>query len=412
MINNNRKIKNLTVFLTGLAVFFVGCKEAGRLDHIDKNAPAPAQVSNVEVFNTWGGATLKYTLPTDDNLLYVQAIYEIRPGVQRETKASYIIDSLFLEGFGDTRAYEVKLYSVGRNGKKSEPLTETVYPKTAPVHLATKDMRPTFGGVAIDLENEQKANLAIVLLADTAKLGYLTEVFVFYTATPSGTFRYRGLDSIPYDFAIYLRDRWDNLSDTLKASVTPWFEQFIPTSTWREYTLLGDAPPIDASYVVSKIWDGQYGGPMGGGVNYHSDEQLTLPQIITWDLGVKVQLSRMRLYPRNHSGGDDTWTRGHPRVFEIYGSLAPSSSGALDETWLPLGKFECVKPSGEGTQITEEDYAYALAGIDFDFEESDFAPDPNTPVRYIRFRTLTTYANTLISPVSIQEIMFWGTIVE
>ena len=147
-----------------MLVVFAGCKEEGRIDFIDSSAPAPAQVTGVEIRNTPGGAVVKYNVPKDENMLYVQAIYEIRPGVMLETKSSYYKDSLVLEGFGDTQTYDVKLFSVGKNEKASEPLSIQVTPLTPPVLLATKLMQETFGGISVKIENPEKANLAIVLI--------------------------------------------------------------------------------------------------------------------------------------------------------------------------------------------------------------------------------------------------------
>jgi len=48
-----------------LPVLLFGCKEEGRIDHIDDNAPAPVQIdkASITVQNTPGGAVLKYTVP-------------------------------------------------------------------------------------------------------------------------------------------------------------------------------------------------------------------------------------------------------------------------------------------------------------------------------------------------------------
>jgi len=403
------KNRIIYIIISLMLVFWNGCKEEGRIDHIDDRAPAPAQVSDVRVFPTYGGAVLKYTLPNDQNLLYVKAVYEIQPGVIHETKASYFKDSLVLEGFGDTKTYDVQIFSVGKNEKASEPLVKQVNPLTPPVRLATKQLREAFGGVAIDVENPTRANLTIVLLADTAKLGYLTELYTFWTSAQKGVFSYRGLDSIPYDFAVYFRDRWDNFSDTVKANVTPWFEEFIHKNTWAEYPMSGDASPLNANYPVRMIWNGITTGATANS-GYHSMD-LPLPQIITWDLGVTAKLGRFKFWPRDHQ--DDRWARGHPKIFELYGSLTrpDQTDGSLDN-WIPLGRFECVKPSGPGLQVTQEDIEFGAAGIDFDFEPSDFAPDPITPIRYLRFRTLTVFGNTTVTPVNIAEISFWGSIIK
>lgn len=401
------KIIQLIIFL--IPIVWFSCKEEGRVDFIDDSVPAPGQVTNVIIHNKPGGAVLRYTLPIDKNLLYVRAEYEIQPGVVRETKSSYVKDSLVLDGFGVPDTYNVKLYSVGKNEKASKPLIIQINPKTAPVQLATKKFRDTFGGVSIDFENPEEASLAIVLMADTANLGYMSELITYYTSMPKGTFTYRGVDGlepVEHEFAMYIRDRWGNLSDTVISKVTPWFEEFIPKSTWSEYTLPGDMPTVlPGQYQVKTIWDGN-----SSGTGFHGNETWPLPSHITWNLGRKVKLSRLKLWPRNHA--DDRWKRGQPKVFEIWGSNAPNPNGDLDATWIPLGKFECVKPSGSGSQITSEDIAFAQAGIEFDFGISDFSPNPFTEVQYIRFRTISTFALASFSTVSIAEISFWGELIK
>ncbi len=390
-----------------MSIVWNSCKEEGRIDFIDDTAPAPGQVTNVIVHNKPGGAVLRYTLPVDKNLLYVRAEYEIKPGVIRETKSSYVKDSLVLEGFGIPDTYDVKLYSVGKNEKASEPLIININPTTAPVQLASKSFRDTFGGVAIDFENPEEASLAIVLMADTANLGYMSELITYYTSMPKGTFTYRGVDGLDpeeYEFAMYVRDRWGNLSDTITATVTPWFEEFIPKATWTDYTLPNDMPPVNSGYPVTRIWDG-----VTTGSGFHGNETWPLPSHITWNLGRKVKLSRLKFWPREHN--DDRWRRGHPRIFEIWGSNSPNPTGEMDDSWIPLGRFESLKPSGPGTQITQEDIAFANEGLEFDFGISDFAPDPFAEVQYIRFRTITTYANASFSTVSLTEISFWGELI-
>ncbi len=404
-------MKNNLLYIITLLISFTwatSCKEGGRIDFIDESIPAPPQVSNVIVDNRAGGAVLRYTLPEDKNLLYVRGEYEIKPGVIHETKSSYFKDSLVIEGFGTPGQYDVKLYSVGKNEKESAPLIVQINPTTAPVQLAVKKFRDTFGGVAIDFENPEKANLAIVLMADTADRGYMSELITYYTAMPKGTFTYRGvdgLDPVEQEFAMYIRDRWGNYSDTVIGSVTPWFEEFIPKNTWRDYTLAGDIPPVNANYPITRIWDNDVGQD-----GFHGMETQVLPHNLTWDLGRQVKLSRLKYWPRGHS--DDMWKRGHARIFEIWGSNAPNPTGAMDDSWIPLGRFESLKPSGPGSQITQEDIAFAREGIEFEFGVTDFAPEPFTPVRYIRFRTIATYAYASFSTVHILELSFWGELMD
>ena len=173
---------------------------------------------------------------------------------------------------------------------------------------------------------------------------------------------------------------------------------------WTEHTLPGDIAPINTTFPLRNLWN----GTLTSGNEFRTQENLPLPCTFTWDLGVNTVLNRMRLWPRDHA--DDRWRRGHPREFEIYGSLAaPNPNGSLAD-WTLLGRFVCVKPS-PGAAITEADLALAREGIEFVFVKNDFA-DPSIPVRYIRFRALSTFREEALTPVAIQEISFWGRLVK
>ena len=88
------KNKIVYIIISLMFVFWTGCKEEGRIDHIDKNAPAPACIdkATLTVRDIPGGAVLKYKIPNDEHLLCILAEYEIRPGFVRKCEASYFID--------------------------------------------------------------------------------------------------------------------------------------------------------------------------------------------------------------------------------------------------------------------------------------------------------------------------------
>lgn len=181
----------------------------------------------------------------------------------------------------------------------------------------------------------------------------------------------------------------------------------IPKTTWAEKTMPGDVG-MNGGFPLPNLWDGNTTNFM------HSADPIALPGTMTWDLGLKAKLSRMKLWPRNNN--DDRWTRGHPRVFEIYGSLAPNPDGSLDDSWTLLGKFECVQPSGNGTANpwqapTSEDIALSDSGLEFEFVPANSA-DPDATVRYIRFRSLEHFNPTQPPRILLAEISFWGTLVK
>ena len=396
-------MKNRIVYIIiPLMLVFFGCKEEGRLDHIDDNAPAPPQVTDVTIRNTPGGAVLHYKVPSGNSLLYVQAVYEIQPGVQRETKASYYKDSLVLEGFGDTRTYDVKLYSVGKNEKRSEPIIKQVNPTTAPIHLATKRLIDTFGGVTVSIENPLKENLAIVLMGDTAHLGYQTLLQTFYTSKEKANFSYRGLDTIPYDFSVYLRDRWNNLSEVTEAKLIPWFEELIPKETWKVHYLTGD-DISESTGPFTNLWDGS-SNPGGWDNSVRWPGVKPLPRWFTIDLGVTIIMSRLIFWQRaNYYSGNNV------SEFELWGSTNPNPNGLYDDSWKPLKHVKVVKPS-PGSTITADDNAFAAAGFEFELESDSFAANPFLPVRYIRLKVLNTSQGyqAASSECTAAEISFYG----
>ena len=177
----------------------------------------------------------------------------------------------------------------------------------------------------------------------------------------------------------------------------------IPKNTWTVYNLPGDIGTILA---MPGMWDGNTDG---NGI--HVIENQTLPITFTWDLGVRTILHRLKLWPR---GGnfDDVWRRGHPRVFEIYGSLAPNPDGSLDGSWKLLGSFEIVNPHPEIAEPWNDPtmQAIARAGFEFEFDVPEGLPDPAMIVRYIRFKSISTFSGDQLSRTSIAELTFWGSL--
>lgn len=385
------------ILLIGLTAGITGCKKGGRLDHLDPNAPAPKQISNVRVTELPGSAILKYDLPKDPNFSYLKAVYEIQPGVFREGKSSMYIDTLALVGFGDVRSYSVKLYSVGRNEKVSDPLVIRVTPKSPPIKEVFKDlkMESTFGGVKISFKNESQAKLSIVVMVDSTGQNTWAPVTTFYTGALDGNFSARGYKPVEKRFAVFVRDRWNNKSDTLIKPLVPMFEELIP-KPWSVLRLPGDTYDFVESFSVEKLWDNSLARDAG---IFATTGTAPIPQWQTIDLGRKVVLSRMKAFQRQGY----EYAGNAVRSFEIWGSNNPSPDGSWDN-WDLLGSFNSFKPSGQPSGVvTPEDKQYAsFAGEDFDF---DLSP----AVRYIRFKTTATYGSA--GQVVVAELSFWGQIV-
>lgn len=387
-----------------LAALGQSCKEESRIDYIDDSLPAPGQVSNVEIVETPGGAIVTYELPNDPNLAYVKAIYDIRPGVTREAKASLYTDTLRLVGYGNTDEHQVSIVTVGKNEKMSEPLTKSFTPLTPPIKETydALEIEETFGGVNIRFENASNADLSIVLMADTANTGTMEPVYTLYTAAPEGLFAVRGFDTLETEFQAFVRDRWNNKSDTLSKVLKPIFEQEIPKSTWAAVELPTDTYEPAGDYLLRYLWNNRIDGGYGG-VIFASTNSSELPQWVTIDLGVSALISRVVVH-QSEPGGHFYKGSG-PKRWEIYGSNDPASDGSW-ESWTLMGTFESFKPSGLPMgQENDEDRQYGwINGEDCTFLERQ------PPYRYLRFKTLETYGSS--GQVVIAELDVWGQLAE
>src|SRR5687768_1867817 len=104
-------------------VCLAGCKKELTKVPIEKDSTVPGVVTDIQVVNTNGGATLTYSLPGDKNLLYIKAVYETSKGNTQEVKASYYTNSMELPCFGDTLEHTVTLYAVSKSEVASAPVT-------------------------------------------------------------------------------------------------------------------------------------------------------------------------------------------------------------------------------------------------------------------------------------------------
>lgn len=389
-----------STYIIVLGMFFmISCSEVDPTLPTDKdNAPGP--VSNLRAEPFPGGASIYYELPGDESLRYVRAEYSIRDGVSREAKSSLYNNFITVEGFPDTSSYEVKLYAVSAGEKSSEPVSIEIKPLLPPLIEAYKtlEFKEAFGGFTISFSNEGRASLAVTLLAQN-ELGEMSAVETYYTESEVGEYSLRGFAAEPQLFGAVIRDRWGNLSDTIKAQLTPIFEELIPKDNFQAYNLPTDTyekhiPNGD----MAMMWDDRI-APNGGIGLFHTKPGSGMPQWFTFDMGELVLLSR---YTMHHRGPGAKWAYqlAAPKKWEVYGSAdVPDPSGDW-EGWIKLGEFNSYKPSGDGP-VTNEDAAYATSeGEGFVFEEG------SPPVRYLRFKILETWG--FVDYIYIQELTFYG----
>jgi hypothetical protein len=405
--------------VTVLICIMSGCKEEGRLDHIEDSAPAPAPVSLGEIKAKPGGAIIWYTVPNDRNLLGVKAIYE-RNGEICETKASVYADSLTIEGFGDTSPKEVKIYSIGRNEKLSEPVTIQVVPLDPPVVSVQMDLEATFGGVMISISNNvSNADLALILMVDSTDTGEWMPVHTFYSTAVTMKYAHRGLESKEQKFGLYIKDRWNNKSEMIVKTLTPVEEIKLPKDGFKNFPLPTDSYlPYGgfSQWSVERLWDGvEYTDDISFYTSLFTTSTSTpMPQHVTIFLGRPMSISRMQMFPR--AIVQELYSSVAVRIFELWGTTDPPLDGSFDN-WHRLGLWEVEKPSGYGVgsdvgPITDEDREWFKSGGNYEVQVTDETPDPYMTVTYLRFRTVHTFVTygteATNGQITLGELTFYG----
>lgn len=407
-INNTiLKYRCLLCLLMTLTIY-TGCSKKGYdREPLSTDETIPQQVSDISVVNGKGFAVLSYTVPADQSLLYVKASYRLGNGSVKEVKASYYENQLVLDGFADTLAHEVKVYSVNRAEKTSEPVIITVKPLTNPIWdvYQSLSVTPDFSGIAISALNDAKADVAIQLL--TKKSGSWNLYSGIYTKLDTIKTTIRGFDTIPVEVAVTVRDRFLNTTDTIFKTISPLYEALLDKSMFRSVNLPGE-PTYNFynqnSRGITALWDGIISGSSWPWVVWTNSNSIA-PQHVTFDIGRLTKLSRMAIYeysenPSSGSSLRNYYYGGNLRHFEVWGSDNPAPDGSY-ANWDLLGTYEVKKPSGlpYGT-LSNEDHQAAAAGFNCSFTSGD------KRYRYLRIKCNKNWVGTTY--MTLVEAVVYG----
>lgn len=402
-------MKNIfKICFVSLSLFMsYSCEEdEDRLKPYGADKSIPAQVSNVTVENISGGALFTFDLPDDPNILSIKAVYTSTSGEEKSATVSAYADSLIIKGIGNTEEYPVKLYSVSYANVYSVPLDIMIKPLTPPIELVFNSLEPQvdFGGFTLEFENKEKAEIAIYILQQDSITGEMVYHDALYTGMSSGVYNVRDLANKETNFAVYIRDRFDNMSDTLLFTETPWREDYLNKELISFISGIGDnnwtAYEAKLEYLFDDIVSSR---------NFvHTPYPVEFPHGLTIDLGVNVKLNRFKLWQRLSE--DIIFQHGSPKYFKIYGRMDRPEEPNLEnegqdplEGWELLSECNSIKPSGLPVgQYSSEDWEYAAKGEEYSFNRDI------QPVRYLRFVMLESWSGMKCSLMS--ELSFWGEI--
>ena len=387
-----------------LILLVYGCSEESHQAFGSDNDP-PGKVTITSIENVAGGAIIKFTPPSDEDLLYISGKYKNEKGENKQVIVSAYIDSLNINGFGKIGTFDVEVSAFDLGNNQSEIEIIEISPLEAPIHdiLRSIEGSQDFGGINISYENPSGANVSLNMsvLNDSGELEFKES---FYTSQKNSSYSFRGYEPVATTFVIYVEDQWGNQTETKSFEITPLEDIFIDKSFWSIVSMPGDESFSEYGFSANQIWDGSWSNQWNcGHTNF-----LPLPHQLTLDLGQRVKLNRFKLYQR---GGSELYKHGNPKIFEIYGRenldnlpiYDPSKPG---DGWILLGKFESFKPSGlpPGSN-TEEDYLFQDNGEDFVFT----LESQSREIRYIRFINIESWNNQMVTVIG--ELSFWGGVI-
>lgn len=388
-----------------LIILVCGCsEESHQAFGSDEDPPGKVIINSTE--NVAGGAIIKFSPPSDEDLLYISGKYENEKGEKKEVIVSAYIDSLNINGFGKIGTFDVEVSAFDLGNNQSEIEMVEISPLEAPIHEILRSINGSqdFGGINVSYQNPSGANVSLNMSVLNGS-GELEFKESFYTSQKNSSYSFRGYDPVATTFVIYVEDQWGNQTETKSFEITPLKDVFIEKSFWSVVTMPGDENFSEYGFSANQIWDGSWSNQWNcGHTNF-----LPLPHQLTLDLGQRVKLNRFKLYQR---GGSELYKHGNPKVFEVYGrenldNLPIYDTKSPGDGWTLLGKFESFKPSGlpPGSN-TEEDYLFQDNGEDFVFTSES----QSKVIRYIRFVNIESWNNQMVTVIG--ELSFWGGIMD
>ncbi|TKG89592.1 DUF4959 domain-containing protein [Puteibacter caeruleilacunae] len=425
------KILFILCFVFCLSGAFIACDDALGPDYLSKDGTKPAPLSNVEVTPIPGGAKISYTLPENNDLLGVKAYYTLPGGQDAVVRSSIYKNEVILTGLIKLESTKVRLVTFDHSGNESDPVSTEFVPLTAPVITAAQStvVEPDFGGAKFSFENDSESALDMYIMVNlktkdaSADSIVLLDVRNFGLEKPK-PFIIRGFDVKPYDFFIFYKDRWDNVSDTVKVNIEPIFEEKLPGDVMERYRLPHDMPEFGGTYPddfpshglwsPERMYDGKidlngaegwrgYDGPEAETYDPEPVEEYRSPfdpkrvtaHLYTIDLGGPRVLSRFTYHPLT-SG---YFAGGGWKIIDVWGTNeTPNADGSFDGWTKLVEDFEFEVPKNHNARKRE----IIHNGLE--------VPMPSVPVRYLRFAFKKNYSTILA--FNATEVSFYGQVLD
>lgn len=392
-------MKNIHIFFAAM-IYFCSCNDVDREPIVCDNV-VPQQVTDVVITPIPGGADITYQLPTDPDLLYIEARYTLPNGDNVRVNSSRNNKNITIEGFAEVKEYEVALTSVDCSGNKSKPYVVKFTPDTPPVIAVFNSIKlqPDFGGVNIQWENPSGAELALLIYKKNED-GENENIDVYYTSSKSGYYTTRGLEDVESEFSVKVRDKWNNFSEMKQVTLTPLYEAQLDRSKMKvlgfEYTSGIQLWDMD---FLADMWDNKFENMV--------TERSQIPWYASFTIDTRpIRISRVVFwqFAWTFNNYGHYYAGNNGRTYEIYGTADEIPTQDMTG-WILLKTCVIEKPSGlpfiiGRDNMSEEDYNIAHnLGHEF------ILPLDAPAVRHLRVRCVDTFGGAI---GSFSELQVFG----
>lgn len=307
------------LFIFGLLLVIASCKEVLRYEVNEEDSVPPGKPTNITYKPLYGGVRFHYTLPKDEDLLSIDAVYTNSQGQSFWFSASYYADSLDVYGFGSLAEYVVQLYAVDRAGNRSEVENIPVTPLEPAITRVVKSVivKPGFSSFFLDWTNELEQSINVYVDFDFTQNGEKREFSTVFSSNFLTDRRFiEDLDltsDIPINIRVRVEDRYGNITESVdlghinlhedaKISKDKWILPPTNDSIGGIPQFYGDGYEGRMSYLIDDIIDKNdnrnFSHTAGRGRTGISGDG-NLPWNVIIDLGDYYELSRISTVQRH-----------------------------------------------------------------------------------------------------------------
>jgi len=385
-----------------LTILIFAVSSCSKQDDGDTTPPSVLTVNSVTPTN--GGGIISYTLPNDDDILYVRAEYTNSNGVDVSRASSSYNNSIEIDGLNQTTALTITLYVVDENYNQSAPIYVELVPLESFIYLVQEsiEVNTDLGGFRITWENIQSKTVYVFVHINN---GIEEEIRILSSNNSSESIAVRGLPSEEITISTRIED-FDENSTTLeeKGTLTPLFEQVIDKSTW---TL------VASQSVNGNAWEGasvNFWDDVIDTTNNNSDNSyfmiwrdlnggsLNWPLDLVIDLNKNVKVTRFTVWQRAY------WYNGPsdiPYYFQEENMKSFTMYASNDaQVWEELGQFDIGDPRDSDGNIPQSALDSAANGHEFELDEV------SESFRYLKFSVTSNYGSEAY--VNGSEITMYG----